>query len=110
MGSAAVLMVAGCGMAATDRIEAGEAVYEKLCASCHPGNGPDLEGVVDRRIGSLPGYDYSDALRNSSERWTAERLRVYLTGPQKMFPNGRMMIKPLSAARASTVVSYLEAM
>jgi len=102
-----VLLIAACGLASPDDAEQGEVLYDKLCASCHPGSGPDLTGVVDRPIGDLQSYDYSDALRHSPGHWTAERLRLFLKGPQKMFPNGRMMIKPLSDEEARSVVSYL---
>ena len=102
-----VLLIAACGLASSDDAEQGEVLYDKLCASCHPGSGPDLTGVVDRPIGDLQSYDYSDALRHSPGHWTPERLRLYLKGPQKMFPNGRMMIKPLSDEEARSVVSYL---
>ena len=109
-GAACVLMLGACGTAGSAQVEVGEALYDKVCASCHPGAGPDLKGVVGRPIGSVEAYNYSEALKNSRDRWTSERLTAYLMGPQKMFPNGVMMIKPLGRNEADAVVSYLETM
>jgi len=57
------------------------------CAACHstePGKtvfGPSLHGVGGRKAGSLPGYDYSPALKQARITWNAatlERARAAL--------------------------------
>jgi len=50
------------------------------CTACHSSEagrtvfGPSLAGVAGRRAGSLPGYNYSAALRSSGLTWTPPRL------------------------------------
>jgi len=51
--------------------EAGRALFRSICTLCHsnaPGQnkvGPSLFGVVGRHAGSVAGYSYSDANKNS---------------------------------------------
>jgi cytochrome c2 len=58
---------------------AGKQVFKK-CEACHslePGKnliGPSLAGVVGRRAGSEPGYDYSQAMKESDLTWNAETI------------------------------------
>jgi cytochrome c len=69
--------------------EAGELVFKENCARCHslrPGvstKGPSLHGVIGRKAGSLPGYDYSSALRDADFEWTVEKLDEWLSSPHK---------------------------
>jgi len=66
------------------------------CRACHPigdradGVGPDLRGVVGRRIASVPGYNYSPALKKLSGRWTPERLDDFLYEPPSYAPGTAM--------------------
>jgi len=62
-----------------------------ICRACHqigPGAqnavGPVLNGVVGRKAGTYPGYDYSPANKDSGIVWTPEELNKYLTDPQKV--------------------------
>ena len=49
------------------------------CAGCHSTQagqnkiGPSLAGVVGRSSGSVPGYHYSDAMKNAHLTWTSRR-------------------------------------
>ncbi|HZP19552.1 MAG TPA: cytochrome c family protein [Bauldia sp.] len=74
----------------------GQRVFN-YCVSCHrigPGAttlvGPELNGVVGRKAGTLPGYPYSDAMKNSGVTWDEATLLRYLRGPQAMIPGIRM--------------------
>jgi cytochrome c len=70
----------------------------RACAVCHSltpdgGNraGPSLHGIYGRRIGSLPGYDYSEALRSMSLIWTpATVAALFEIGPEAYTPGTRM--------------------
>ena len=59
---------------------AGEALFKQKCAICHSPDvgvnkiGPSLHGVVGRKAGSLPGYTYSDAMKNANRTWDATTL------------------------------------
>src|SRR5580693_8084389 len=47
----------------------GADVFQDRCSSCHVlngiGQGPSLLGVVGRKAGALPNFNYSDALKAS---------------------------------------------
>lgn len=78
-------------------IEAGRTVF-----------GPSLAGVAGRRAGSLPGYNYSAALRSSGLTWNAATLDRWLTAPQRMVPGTRMPFTGIAdSARRKQVVDHL---
>ena len=70
----------------------------RACAVCHSltpdgGNraGPSLHGIFGRRIGTLPGFDYSEALRGMSIVWTPETVAaLFEHGPEAYTPGTRM--------------------
>ena len=69
-------------------IEAGRKVFNK-CTACHsigPGAknkiGPELNGLIGRKAGSVPGYSYSDANKQSGITWTEEEFAKYIRDPQ----------------------------
>ncbi len=84
------------------------------CAACHsaePGRngvGPSLAGVAGRKAASLPGFNYSAALRNSGLTWDAANLDRWLTSPQRAVPGTRMPFAGIpDSARRKEVVDYL---
>jgi cytochrome c len=73
-----------------------------LCKVCHAFDkgapspiGPNLYGVVGRKIASLEGFNYSPALKakQSEGDWTFEHLDLWLTNPQA-FATGTIMAFP----------------
>jgi cytochrome c len=73
-----------------------------LCKVCHSFDkgapspiGPNLYGVVGRKIASLEGFNYSPALKakQSDGDWTFEHLDLWLTNPQA-FASGTIMAFP----------------
>src|SRR5437868_2617514 len=80
----------------------GQKVFH-LCMACHrigPGAGtligPELNGVVGRKAGSLTGYPFSDAMKNSGLTWDEATLTKYLRGPRLIVPGTRMTFAGLS--------------
>lgn len=77
----------------------GEKVFQ-YCYSCHSVQpdetnlqGPNLYGIVGRRIASQDGFSYSPALRafaQCEERWSEELLDRYLAAPYKLVPKTSM--------------------
>jgi cytochrome c len=77
----------------------GEKVFQ-YCYSCHsvqPNEtslqGPNLYGIVGRRIASQEGFTYSPALRafaQQEERWSETLLDRYLAAPYKLVPKTSM--------------------
>lgn len=68
----------------------GQALYAAHCTACHAVDahktGPAHRGVVGRRLGSAPGYRYSDELAASRMRWTAQTLNAWLSDPEDLVP------------------------
>ena len=73
-----------------------------LCKVCHSFDkgapspiGPNLYGVVGRKIASLEGFNYSPALKGKASEgdWTFEHLDLWLTNPQA-FASGTIMAFP----------------
>nr|WP_295663101.1 cytochrome c family protein [Polymorphobacter sp.] len=93
---------------------AGKAVFT-VCKTCHvvtPGQnriGPSLYGVVGRPSGSVPGYTYSAANKNSHIVWTEPVLYEYLLAPQKYVPGTKMTYAGLKdAQKRADVIAYLK--
>lgn len=94
--------------------EPGEAVFKKNCAICHelaPGKtklGPSLAGIVGRKAGSVPGYAYSVANKNSGVTWDEKTLDTYLTDPRKFMPGTKMTFPGLkNADDRKSLIEYL---
>jgi cytochrome c len=79
----------------------GEKVFEQ-CKACHSisGNvheiGPGLGGILNRKIGSIPDYRYSKALRNATGSWNKETLNAFIENPQAAISGNRMPYSGLS--------------
>jgi len=64
------------------------------CAACHslsadaPARfGPHLEGIVDRRAGTVAGYDYTDpSIRDQTFVWDETYFDEWLQTPQARYP------------------------
>lgn len=77
----------------------GEQVF-RPCRACHaigPGaknkSGPELNGIVGRKAASVPGFIYSDAMKQAAAKglvWTESNLTQYLESPDTFLPNGVM--------------------
>ena len=74
--------------------ERGRVVFEKRCTGCHAltqdREGPHLQGVYGRVSGTVPGFDYSPALRNAKIVWDSATLDRWLTDPDAFVPGNNM--------------------
>lgn len=111
-----VLALASCGRSVrgTDANSATTPPAFGTCAACHSaaeqgGNriGPNLYDVIGRKAATLPGVNYSGAMRNSGVVWTPASLDRFLTGPQKMIPGTRMVQSVPDAAARREIIAYL---
>jgi cytochrome c len=94
---AGALMAASTGAAMAQDAAAGETSFKKWCLPCHdagPGAkvklGPPLNGLDGRPAGTWPGFNYSDAVKNSGITWNAETFKEYITAPAQKIPGTRM--------------------
>ena len=73
--------------------KAGEAIYER-CAACHSlaqdRTGPRHCGLIGRRAGSVPGFDYSPAMKRSGIVWSEATLDRFLANPAATVPGTAM--------------------
>ena len=73
----------------------GKKVFKK-CAACHSLQegknkiGPSLHNLLDRKAGSVEGYKYSKAMKNSDVVWDEESLDKFLTKPRKFIKRTKM--------------------
>jgi cytochrome c len=52
--------------------------------------GPNLHGVMARRVAGDPAFDYSpvlEAAREQGDAWDAARLMRFLADPEEMYPD-----------------------
>jgi cytochrome c len=88
----------------------------KQCQACHnfeegqgPKVGPDLYGVVGRKIASAPGFNYSSALKSKNGTWDFNALNAWLTKPTAYAPGTAMTFAGLSSDKQrADVIAYLD--
>jgi cytochrome c len=89
----------------------GEMVYQ-ACQDCHSLDkndvGPRHRGVFGRKAGSLPDYDYSDALKSANIVWNEETLDKWLTDPQAVAPGAKMFFHLDNPQDRADVIAYLK--
>lgn len=95
------------------------------CKACHqvgPGAknslGPVLNGIVGRAAGTVEGFEYSDAVKNSGITWTEENLlkwvgKVKVDGKKKpgnkiLIPDNKMIFPGVKDKQAADIVAYLK--
>ena len=98
---------------AADDSARGKTLFEANCAACHttvPGKqgfGPSLAEVAGRPAGALPGYKFTDAMKNSGLRWDAKTLGEFLAGSTKRVPGTAMDYTVSSADDRAAIAAYL---
>jgi cytochrome c len=89
----------------------------RACVACHTlkpneGNraGPTLAGLFGRQIASLPGYNFSPALKRLDIVWTPETVaKLFELGPAAFTPGTKMPEQRLGlAADRAALVKFLE--
>jgi len=101
---------------AADPLAAGRAAFQR-CANCHqvgPGArsnfGPQLNGILGRRAGAAPDFDYSPALRKAGFVWNEKNLAAFLRDPDEVVPGNKMRFWGLRSERQiADLLAYLRA-
>ncbi len=115
-GVALLALLAASGLNAQGDPAAGQAVFEQKCGTCHSVAadlthgllGPNLVGVVGRTAGTVAGWDFSPALKDSKVIWTEENLNKWLTDTTAFVPMAQMDLKVPSRFEREDVISYLK--
>jgi cytochrome c len=92
----ALSLAAMAGAAHAQDVAAGEKSFAK-CRACHQigetaknGVGPNLNGLIGRHSGSVEGYNYSDANKNSGITWDEATFAEYIKDPKGKIPGTKM--------------------
>lgn len=96
----------------------GETVF-KQCRACHQVGagaknlvGPQLNGIVGRKIGAVEGFKYSPSNQEAGAKgsvWTEEELIKYLENPAAYMKGTRMAFAGLKSEEARRdVIAYLK--
>ena len=100
-----------------DTEDPGALQFARKCSVCHTltpddGNraGPTLYGVFGRKVGSLPGYPYSQALLDADFTWTEKTISdLFDHGPDVVTPGTKMPIQRLkSVEERDALVRFLK--
>jgi cytochrome c len=93
---AAIVAAAPAGALAQD-LANGENSFKK-CLPCHAVGadaknkvGPLLNGLEGRKSGSIEGYNYTEANKNSSITWDDKTFAEYITDPRTKIPGTKMV-------------------
>ena len=92
------LIVAASALPASAQdVAAGEKSFRK-CLPCHAVGenakhkvGPILNGLEGRKTGTIEGYNYTPANKNSGIVWNEESFRDYIRDPRAKIPGTKMI-------------------
>lgn len=124
MRSAAMAMLAGLAMAAPAWAQMaipeaappdGAKLFKTQCATCHTlkasdpqRQGPTLDGVVGRKVGSVATFHYSPGFAKADWTWDAAHLDQWLTNPQAVIPGAIMPYKQAKPEVRTAIIGYLK--
>ena len=89
----------------------------RACVACHTLGaeqanraGPTLAGIFGRRIATVPGYNFSEALKRLDIVWTPETIsRLFEIGPSAYTPGTKMPEQRIGAEQdRAALVQFLE--
>jgi cytochrome c len=94
---------------------AGEKVFAQ-CRACHQigetaknAVGPVLNGLFGRKAGTIEGYSYSPANKNSGITWDEATFREYIKDPKAKIPGTKMIYPGLKdEKRIDDLVAFLK--
>lgn len=111
-----ILIIAALFLAAAssneDTIARGERVFNKckMCHSLEEGKnkiGPSLYGLFERPAGTVKGYKYSKALKNSGFTWDEVYLDLWLHDSKVFAPGTKMRTRVKNFEQREALIEYL---
>jgi cytochrome c len=110
----AVIVASASGAWAQD-LAAGENSFKK-CLPCHSVGadaknkvGPVLNGLEGRKSGTIEGYTYTEANKNSGITWSEEVFREYIKDPRGKIPGTKMVFAGIkNDNEVSSLWAYLK--
>ncbi|NNM73347.1 c-type cytochrome [Enterovirga aerilata] len=109
------LVLLGASSARAQDVAAGERVFAQ-CRACHQVGetarnivGPVLNGLFGRKAGTVEGYSYSPANKNSGLTWDEATFREYIKDPRAKMPGTKMIYAGLKdEQRITDLIAYLK--
>lgn len=118
IGFAIVGMLAYGSHAQAQDVAAGKKIFRTKCQVCHKVGpaalkqrsvGPELNAVIGRKAGSVEGYNYSKANKNSGITWTEEVFTTYIKNPRQYIKGTRMSFAGLKDEKdIKDLIAYLK--
>ena len=103
--------------ATAQSVSNGKALFEK-CLACHSAEagaahktGPNLFGIVGRKVGGADGFGYSDGMQAANASgmvWSVDMLDTYLANPMAFLPRTRMAWAVREERARKDLTAYLE--
>ena len=99
-----------------DPVAQGRMHFARKCSICHTLKqdgknraGPTLHGLFGRKIASLPGYPFSDALKKLDIVWTEKTVsKLFELGPENFTPGSKMPLQKMTdKAQRDALIAYL---
>src|SRR5919108_6526477 len=105
---AAVALALSSGLASAQDVAAGEQSFKK-CLPCHAVGpdasnkiGPLLNGLEGRKSGTIEGYSYTDANKNSDITWSEATFKDYIKDPRAKIPGTKMVFAGINNEKEAT--------
>jgi cytochrome c len=115
---ATVFITVGVGSVVSAAARGQDAAHGKhvfnMCSACHNTGhssriGPGLEGVLNRKSGSMSGFRYSRAMKSADLVWDEKTLDAFITSPQKVVPGTTMPFSGIrNSADRADLLAYLQ--
>ncbi len=110
-----ILVFAGAGAASAQDAANGEKVFAQ-CRACHQigesaknAVGPHLNGLFGRKAGTVEGYSYSAANKNSGITWDEATFTDYIKDPKAKIPGTKMVYAGLKdEQRIKDLIAFLK--
>lgn len=109
-----LLTVGFASAAAAQDAAAGEKVFAQ-CRACHQVGekaknvvGPVLNGLFGRKAGTIEGYNYTEANKNSGIVWDDATFSEYIKNPRARIPGTKMIYAGLKdEKRIADLIAFL---
>ena len=105
---ALTMLIGSMGIASAQDIAAGEKSFRK-CLPCHSIGpdaknkvGPEQNGLDGRKAGTVNGYSYTEANKNSGIVWNEDTFKSYIADPRAKIPGTKMIFVGIKNPQEAT--------
>ena len=108
------MLAVGAGGVPARAADSGDQLFRRYCVVCHDTEagknkiGPSLAGIVGRKSGEEPGFNYSTGMQSAGLTWDEKTLDQYLTDPKAFVPGNKMLFPGVKdAGDRKALIDYL---